>query len=153
MPARQHLPSLSFAVVASLAMSWLGLYGFAWNDFDDEALPSFEALVHGHVGDFLQSAPAYGGSLIERAPFALLTVLWDGGPLAIYRATAAPCLIAAALLGVFLVAQLRAAGAPRLDRGIMLAICVANPLTLRALEIGHPEELLGAALCVGAVLV
>jgi hypothetical protein len=29
---------------------------------------------------------------------------------------------------------------------------VANPLTLRALEIGHPEELLGACLCVGAVL-
>jgi hypothetical protein len=28
----------------------------------------------------------------------------------------------------------------------------ANPLTLRALDVGHPEELLGAALCVGAVL-
>ena len=29
---------------------------------------------------------------------------------------------------------------------------MANPLTLRALELGHPEELLGGALCVAAVL-
>ena len=29
---------------------------------------------------------------------------------------------------------------------------LGNPLTLKALEVGHPEELLGAALCVGAVL-
>ena len=28
---------------------------------------------------------------------------------------------------------------------------VANPLTLSALEIGHPEELLGAVLCIAAV--
>jgi hypothetical protein len=34
----------------------------------------------------------------------------------------------------------------------VLALAAANPITLRALEIGHPEELLGGALCVGAVL-
>ena len=31
-------------------------------------------------------------------------------------------------------------------------LCVANPVTLRALEIGHPEELLCAAFAIGAVL-
>jgi hypothetical protein len=31
-------------------------------------------------------------------------------------------------------------------------VCVANPLTLRALDVGHPEELLGGALCAGAAL-
>jgi hypothetical protein len=35
---------------------------------------------------------------------------------------------------------------------VALGVCVANPLTLRALELGHPEELLGASLCVAAVL-
>ncbi len=33
-----------------------------------------------------------------------------------------------------------------------MGVCVANPITLRALELGHPEELLGAALCVASVL-
>jgi hypothetical protein len=47
---------------------------------------------------------------------------------------------------------MRAAGSSRGARAIALALCVANPLTLPALEIGHPEELLGAALCVAAVL-
>ena len=33
-----------------------------------------------------------------------------------------------------------------------MGLCAANPITLRALDLGHPEELLGAALCAGAVL-
>jgi uncharacterized membrane protein len=33
-----------------------------------------------------------------------------------------------------------------------VALVAGNPLMLQALSIGHPEELLGAALCVGAVL-
>jgi Glycosyltransferase family 87 len=43
-------------------------------------------------------------------------------------------------------------GRPLLARAIALAVCVVNPITLRALEVGHPEELLGACLCVAAVL-
>lgn len=39
-----------------------------------------------------------------------------------------------------------------LVRAVALGVCVANPLTLRALELGHPEDLLGGALCVAAVL-
>jgi hypothetical protein len=35
---------------------------------------------------------------------------------------------------------------------LALVLCVANPITLPALEFGHPEELLGAVLCVAAVL-
>ena len=109
--------------------------------------------MHGHVHEFLRLAPAYGGSLVERAPFALVPGLWGGGPLAVYRMVALPCLLACAALGVWLVARMRAeatldAGA----RALALAVCVANPVTLRALEVGHPEELLGACLCVAAVL-
>jgi uncharacterized protein (TIGR03382 family) len=133
-------------------MAWLGLYGFAWNDYDTEARPSFEALVHGHVLDFLRLAPAYGGSLVERAPFALLPGLWGGGQLAVYRMVALPCLLAAAALGVWLLARMRSAEHSTLSRAVALGVCVANPLTLRALEVGHPEELLGACLCVAAVL-
>ncbi len=133
-------------------MAWLGLYGFAWNDYDSEARPSVEALVHGHVLDFLRLAPAYGGSLVERAPFALVPGLWGGGELAVYRMVPSPACWPQAVLGVWLVARMRSQGHSTLSRAVALGVCVANPLTLRALELGHPEELLGACLCVAAVL-
>lgn len=133
-------------------MAWLGLYGFAWNDYDTEARASFDALLHGHVVEFLRLAPAYGGTLIERAPFALAPGLWGGGELAVYRMVALPCLLASAALGLWLVARMRSEQRSTLARALTLTLCVANPLTLRALELGHPEELLGACLCVAAVL-
>jgi hypothetical protein len=149
---RENALCVFLAGVSSATMAWLGLYGFAWNDYDNEARPAFDALVHGHAIEFLRLVPAYGGSLVERAPFALLPTLWGGGELAVYRLVALPCLLAAAALGVWLVKQMRTEGRTSLARAVTLAICVANPLTLRALELGHPEELLGACLCVAAVL-
>jgi Glycosyltransferase family 87 len=140
------------AAAGSAIMAWLGLTGFAWNDYEVEARPAFEALAHGHVAELLRLAPAYGGSLVLRAPFALLPDLWGGGELAVYRLVALPCLLAAAAFGVWLVAGMRRRGQQRLARGVALGLCVANPLTLSALEVGHPEELLGGVLCVAAVL-
>jgi Glycosyltransferase family 87 len=144
------------AAAATATMTWLGLYGFAWSDYETEVRPAYDALTHGHVLEFLRLAPAYGGSLVERAPFALLPGLWGGGQLAVYRMVALPCLLAAAVLGVWLVAQTRGMECPptrsTLWRAVALGVCVANPLTLHALEIGHPEDLLGGVLCVAAVL-
>jgi hypothetical protein len=149
---RENAVASCAAAAALLIVAWLGLYGWAWTDWDTEARPAVDALLAGHVAQFLHLAPAYGGSLILRSPFVLLTTLWHGGQLAIYRASAVPCLLAAGILGVWLCARLRAAGCSTSTRALALALCVANPLTLAALQVGHPEELLGAALCVGAVL-
>jgi Glycosyltransferase family 87 len=135
-----------------LVVGWLGLTDWAWTDYDREARPAFDALVNGHVVRFLQLAPAYGGSLILRAPFVLLTKLWNGGEYSIFRAAAAPCLMASGALGIWLVARLRSRGAPLMTRVVVLALCTANPITLLALETGHPEELLGGILCVTAVM-
>ncbi|MGH2865624.1 MAG: glycosyltransferase 87 family protein [Solirubrobacteraceae bacterium] len=140
------------AGAASAIAGWLCLYGFGWNDYETEVRPAYEALVHGHLMRFLQLAPAYGGSLIERAPFALLANLWGGGPLAVYRLVALPCLLAACVLGVWLVSRMRRHGSSTLAKLLALGVCVLNPITFRALELGHPEELLGACLCVAAVL-
>ena len=130
-----------------------GLYGFAWNDYETEAQPAFEALIHGHLLEFLRLVPAYGGSLIERAPFALLPGLWGGGALAVYRMVAAAVPARDRAARRVAVARMRtqraARGSPVRSRS---GVCVANPITLRALEVGHPEELLGACLCVAAVL-
>ena len=133
-------------------MSFLALYGFGWNDYATEVAPAYAALTSGHVWQFLTLAPAYGGSLELRAPFALVPGLWGGGQDAVYQAVAIPCLIAAALLGVWLVARMRALGRSRIARTTALGLCVANPVTLYALQYGHAEELLGAVLCVAAVL-
>jgi hypothetical protein len=149
---RENAFAAGIAAVALLVMAWLGLYGWAWTDWDNEARPAVDALVAGHLMRFIQLAPSYGGSLILRAPFFLLTKLWHGHELAIYRAGAAPCLAATGVLGVWLVARMRAAGVAAWGRALALMLCVANPLTLAALQTGHPEELLGAVLCIGAVL-
>jgi hypothetical protein len=140
------------AAAGCLAVAWLGLTGFAWTDYDMEARGSVELLLGGHIHAFLQAAPAYGGSLIERAPFAFLPSLWGGGPLAVYRMLALPSLLAAIALAVWLVALMRTRGYSTLARAVTLGVCVANPVTLAALEMGHPEELLGACLCVAAVM-
>jgi Glycosyltransferase family 87 len=149
---RENALCVAIAGAASATMAWLGLYGFVWSDYDEEARPAFDALMHGHVVEFLRLAPAYGGSLVERAPFALAPSLWGGGELAVYRMVAVPCLLASAVLGVWLVARMRSRASPKLARGVALGLCVANPISLNALEIGHPEEILGAGLCVGALL-
>lgn len=149
---RENATCALLAIAGSLITGWLTLYGFGWNDYELEAKPSIDALVHGHLGEFLRLAPVYGGSLIERGPFALIPGLWGGGALAVYRAMAAPCLLAGALLAVWLLARMRAAGRPRLDRAVVGVLAVANPVTLTAMELGHPEELLGGCLCVFAVL-
>jgi hypothetical protein len=152
MRLRAHAPALLFAAVGVWSMFFLGLYGFAWSDYDVEATPAYDALISGHVWRFVTLLPGYGGSLELRAPFALLPSLWGGDDLAVYRAVALPCLLAAALLAVWLVAQMRRLGASRLARGATIGLCVANPITMQALVYGHPEELLGAVLCVAAVL-
>jgi hypothetical protein len=150
--ARENGLCMLVALAFCALIAYLGLESFQWSDYEHEVAPAFAALVHGHVSEFLRLAPAYGGSLVERAPFALLPGLWSGGALAVYRAAAVPCLLAVALLGVWLVARMRAEGRRWPPRALALLVCVANPMTLRALEIGHPEEILGACLCVAAVL-
>jgi hypothetical protein len=150
--ARENLGWLLLACAGMASTAWLGLYGFGWNDYDTEARPAIDALIQGHLNSFFELAPVYGGSLLERAPFALAPSLWGGGELAVYRMMALPCLLAAGVLGLWLVAQMRSRGAGRLALAVALGLCVANPLTLAALELGHPDELLGAALCAGAVL-
>jgi hypothetical protein len=140
------------ALAGVLTMSWLALTGFAWNDYDNEVSAAYGALSAGDIHGFLALAPAYGGSLVLRAPFAGITAALGGGELAVYRAVSIPCIFAVAVLAVALVRRMRARGHSTGARALALGLCVANPITLRALEIGHPEELLGAAFAIGAVL-
>jgi hypothetical protein len=121
-------------------------------DYSIEAEPAVQALRNGRLAEFGQHAPAYGGSLVLRAPFAFAPDIWGGGDLALFRSMAIPCLAAAVFLAMLLWSRSRVSGAGRGAVWLVLLLCAANPITLRALRTGHPEELLGAVLCVGAVL-
>jgi hypothetical protein len=140
------------ALTGVAVMSWLTLQGFVWNDYDLEVSGAAKALIAGDVHGFLAQAPAYGGSLVLRAPIAAAVAALGGGELAVYRAMSIPGLLAVAVLGVVLVRRLTARGRSTGLRALVLGLCVANPITIRALEIGHPEELLCAALAIGAVI-
>jgi hypothetical protein len=124
----------------------------AFSDYETEVEPALWMLLDGDLERSVALLPAYGGSVVLRAPFAFLPDLWGGGDLALYRSMAVPCLAAGALLGVFLWERGAELGRGAAARWLALGLCAVNPLTLRALEIGHPEELLGGALCVGAAL-
>jgi len=155
MPRRQFrlLAPLSFAAIALWTVAALTLLTVAFTDYEVEALPSVTALLQGDMHGFLVGLPAYGGSLVIRAPFALLADALGGGELAVYRALVVPCLAAAAWLGVGLWSRLAPPGRTAgIAAWAALAVVVANPVMLPALQFGHPEEILGAALCVAAIL-
>jgi hypothetical protein len=147
-----HLPHIAIALAFTAAMAFLGLVGFAFSDYDVEASAAFWALRTGDLDGFLAAVPAYGGSFVLRAPFAWAPALWGGGELAVFRAVSLPGLAACAGLAVFVAGRMREAGRSRLDRVVVLGALTASPAALSALEYGHPEELLGGALCVAAVL-
>jgi hypothetical protein len=141
---------LGLAGVTLLAT--IGLTGFAWSDYDAEASGAMRLLAAGDITAFLQEIPAYGGSLVLRAPFAWVTGLLGGGELAVYRALAIPCLLAGVVLAAAIARRMAARGASRRASLVVVALCCVNPIILPALEIGHPEELLCASLAIGAVL-
>jgi hypothetical protein len=125
---------------------------FAGADYVSEARPAFDALVAGHIGDFLHGAPVYAGSLVLRAPFVLGAHAFGAGELWMYRASVIPGLLGSGALAVWLASRMGQGGAHWLGRLVVAGLCVANPIAIQAVYYGHPEDLLGAVLCVAAVL-
>jgi hypothetical protein len=143
--------AVSGAILVYIAQVPSGLARF--NDFYREAWPAYAALGHGHLLGFLRLAPPYAGSLVARAPFTLIPRIWGGASRATYVASAAPCMIAAAAFCTWLAAQpRRRGGIGWASRVFPIFLCVLNPIVLIGLFGGHPEEVLGAVLCVTAVV-
>jgi hypothetical protein len=149
---RRYAVPAALAVVLSVAYGWAELVGFAWTDYESANVVPLRNLVGGHLAAFLHTAPIEGPSLLLRAPFALASWAWGASDMAIYRMVAVPGLLAGAVLAVVLCELSRRRGTAPGWALAFVVLAAGNPLTLRALDIGHPEELLGAALCVGAVL-
>jgi hypothetical protein len=141
---------LPFGLVAA-ASALVAFTAEGLGDYPVDAGPSVHALSHGHVSTFLSLHPDMGPvSILLRAPFALLG---GGDQLAVYQWGSLPCVFAAGLLGLYLAGLARRRGAGVIAQAALAGVCLLNPLTFAALELGHPEEILTAALVVGAVSV
>jgi len=120
-------------------------------DYFSDASPAIDALARGDWNGFVANQPLMGSfSLFIRAPFVI--PVFDGSLSTVYFAGALPCLLATVVLGLALARQLADRGQSTAVQGLAAGLAVVNPLTFKALHWGHPEELLAAALCVGAVL-
>jgi hypothetical protein len=156
-------PVLRFSLPMALAVAaisfWSAWFGGAWQArAGDNAVvyaPAMNALLAGRLGAFFANLPlnGAGGSVLLRAPFALLGKALVGGQLAIFRFGALGCLLALGALGLWLAQDMRRRGVPLPARVGVVALYACSPALLDAVFYGHPEEPLGAALAVAAVLV
>jgi len=139
---------LPFALLG-LVSAWMAFRTSGTGDFTIDAWPPVHALAHGDVSEYL-STPAMMGQFatLVQSPFVVLA---GPGELAEYHWASLPCLFAAGLLGLYLAGIARRRGASSLSQVLIAGICLVNPLTFEALRLGHPEEVLTAALAVAAV--
>jgi len=118
-----------------------------------DAAPAIDALQRGRVARFFDEQPAMGPvSLVVRAPAARIARASGGGESGQYRAGSIICLLAAAVLGLFVALRLAGRGVSWMGWLPVALLCVVNPASGNALELGHPEEVLGAALLAGGAL-
>ena len=149
-----NLPGrLSSWALAALALGFTGAmagrFGRA-GDYPMDAERSVTALSHGHFHDAVIHQPLMGPlSIVLRAPFVTLARIAGAGEPGAYKTGAAVCVVFAAALGVSLALS-------RLDSSfaqaaVLVVVTVLNPASIAAVQYGHPEEVLAAALSVGAV--
>jgi hypothetical protein len=137
---------LVLSVRAAFSVTTLG-------DYAGDGGPALAALLHGNLHAFGQARPEMGDlSLFVRAPFAALAYLGHPTELNIYRWGVFPCVVSVAVLGLWLARIARSRGVGPIGQLLIVALTILNPLTSSAISLGHPEELLTASLCIGALI-
>lgn len=140
------LAALAGAVVIALTASGLG-------DYPTDAGPALTAIAHGNLSGFFSHQPAMGAvSLYLRAPFVILAAALHDSPVGMYRLGDLPCVLAVALVALWMARTAGRRGMGPVGRTVMVAACLLVPLVGDALYWGHPEELLTAGLAAGALL-
>jgi len=137
-----------FVLVAGAA-AWIASTISATGEWDTDTWPRIQALTHGNIAEFFRVDSMMGTfASVLQAPFAAVS---GGGVLVAYRWSAFACLLAVGLLGLYLARIAGRRGMPTLGQVLIAGLCLFNPLTIGALDTGHPEELLTAALAVAAI--
>ena len=109
-----------------------------------------DSLISGHLGRFFDEQALMGSfALLARAPFALLASSVGGGETVIYEAGVLACVLALCAVAFLLISR----GDLPPNRLLLIPVlAVLTPASRAAVESGHPEEMLAAALCVTALL-
>ena len=142
----------------AVASAWVAAGASTLWDYKEDAGPAVDALAHLRLHEFLVARPIMGPlSIIVRAPFAALGQLVDAGGvkhgyLSDYRFGIFPCLVVAGIFGLVLARMLERDRRPLVARVAVVVLAVINPVSLRAIHFGHPEEILGAALLAAAAV-
>jgi hypothetical protein len=146
--AIKHL--LRFALVGGVS-TWIAFSNTSIRDYSFDAGPAVHALVHGELHAYLSAHVMMGPfATLVQAPFAAIA---GESSLAEYQWASLSGLLAVGVLGLYLAELSRRRGGTALAQFVIAALCLVNPLTFGAIQTGHPEELLTAALVVGAVAV
>ena len=123
----------------------------AGTDYFADASAAIDALARGDLHGYFHETPLMGSfSLLLRAPFVWL--VYDSSLDAVYFAGVLPCLAAVAGLAYALRRRMTALGRPAAAIALVTVVALLNNGVFRSIHWGHPEELLGGALCAGAVL-
>jgi hypothetical protein len=137
-----------YALIGLLA-AWLSTFAGDPADWQVDAAPAVHALADGHVGDYLGTKALMGPfATLVQAPFVAISGAQGS---AAYAWAVLPCLLIAGFIGLYLARIAARRGAGRLTQILIATLFLLNPLTFEAIENGHPEEILTAALAVGAL--
>ena len=119
----------------------------------DDGGPPLTALAKGDLDMFFaEQAPMGSFSMLVRAPFVAAADAAGADALTLYRLGSFACLLALMLLALHLAFTMVRRGREWKLAAIVPLGLLASPVSYAALEYGHPEELLGAALVVGAII-
>jgi hypothetical protein len=149
---RDYLLSLIPAVVLAVAVTSAADYAVGLSTGDSPA-PALAALLHGNLTEAAARQPFLGlSSILLRLPFVAVAKALGGGMMLEYRLGLFGCAWVVGLVGVVVARRMQASGRQWLFCAALVALMVLNPATLGSRLDGHPEELLGGALCLAAVL-
>jgi hypothetical protein len=130
--------------------AWIALSNTSTGDYYYDAGTAIHPLLHGDLSGYFTAHPLVGPcALLLQVPFAAI----GSSQLAEFQWATIPCLLSVAGLGLYLAELARQRGAGRATQILLPMLCLLNPLNFVAIEAGHPEEILTAALAVGALAV
>jgi len=129
--------------------AWLASRATNIGDWNADGGPAVEALAAGRVGQYLQWSGLTGPfATAIQAPFVAIS---GSSGVGAYQWATFPCLFGAGLVGLYLGRVAARRGASQLAQVVLSLLFLLNPLTFEALRLGHPEEILTAALLVAAL--
>lgn len=143
----------ALALGGALALWMLSGTDPYWSDWGQQDASFVGMLLRGDLEGFMDGpAPSHLGSLLLRAPLFLLAGVLGGAEDEAFFAVKAVALLVLAGLAGWLLGRARKAQASVGSLLLIAFVTAASPIAGRALDNGHPEDLLAACCAIFGVL-